>query len=221
MKKYPFQIGLMMAICATAATGTAASTVYVPSLPGELAADAKVNITAPAPVQLTISFTTNGAPNAEATEFVKPIVSDAMKASGVFSTISETPVESGGSLNIVFDNVEEEGAVKKGVVVGLTFGLVGALATDRITAKFTYLPVGTTQPVTTSVDHAILTLFGNKRAPEGAVKAKNLDDAAGTVIRQSVDHGLNRIAADPRFAATAADVSRPASPSSQEEAAKR
>lgn len=221
MRNIAFRVGLFVAICFAAPTASRASSVYVAAVPGELAAAAKVAVAAPAPVQLVISFTTNGAPNAEATAYAKPIVIEAVKASGVFSTISEIPVESGGSLTIVFNNTEEKGAVEKGVVLGLSFGLVGALATDRIVAEFAYTPAGISEPITASVDHAIITKFGNKKAPDGAVKVKDLDEAGRTVFRQSVDHGLNRIAADPRFAAATAGANPAAPPASHEQAAQR
>lgn len=145
----------------------------------------------PQPIQVLYEFRTHGVANATATASTKAYVIEDVTKSGLFSSISATPVPSGRKLSIVIDNVPEADAAKKGFTTGLTFGLAGDTITDNYVCKLSYLEPGH-DLVTVDLHHAIYTTVGVKKGPEG-LKPVPLHDAFTTVVRQIVDRGLAKI----------------------------
>lgn len=192
---------LIMAFALAAATLPAWAATYVDVGLADLTEEQKVKVTEPKPVQLLFQFQTKGKPNGRATKQLKEQVGEIVQASGLFSRVSEGPVEGGAVVSVTIDNVPEEGAASKGVGVGLTFGLAGTMVTDYYVCTVEYLPPGgETAKVVATANHALHTTIGLRDAPPNGVKAKNIMEAVNTMVRQIVGHALNTAAADPGFA---------------------
>lgn len=143
------------------------------------------------PVQLMFEFQTKGALNARATEALKADVTAAVQKSGLFSSVSDQPVDGAAVLSIVLNNVPlTDDAFSKGFVTGLTFGLAGSQVSDGYVCTARYLPPGQSKPAIASARHAIHTVMGTGADPHGAVKAENLDAAVRTMTRQVVGTAL-------------------------------
>ncbi|QXQ04758.1 hypothetical protein KX816_10560 [Sphingosinicellaceae bacterium] len=179
------------------------TSVYVDNRLGVVAAEKRVVITAPQPAQLVFLFQTNGKPDNEATQFLQAAVEADVRGSGMFSAVSGAPVTSGGILRVTVNNMPQKGAVARGAVVGMTFGLVGTVVTDQYRTTVEYLPVSSSLPITRSVEHAIYTRLGAKAAPQHADKVKSDVIAIKTIVEQSLAHALNDMAGDPVFASGA------------------
>jgi len=142
-----------------------------PALPVLRAEDLKP-VAQPRPVQLLFEFRTKGAPNAAATGHTKPVVMETVTKSGLFSTVSETPVAGGRTLALIIDNVPvTEDAAQKGFATGLTLGLVGTTVTDGYVCTATYTAPGAPAK-TGSVNHALHTSIGNTTPPAGLTAMK-------------------------------------------------
>lgn len=179
------------------------ASVYVDNRLGALAAEKRIVVAAPQPVQLVFLFQTKGAPDNEATRFLQAAVDADVRASGMFSAVSGAPVANGGILKVTVNNIPQKGAVARGAVVGMTFGLVGTVVTDQYRTIVEYLPVSSSSPITRSVEHAIYTRLGAKAAPQHADKVKSDVIAIKTIVEQSLAHALNDMAGDPGFASGA------------------
>lgn len=171
-----------------------AAKFYVDRALGEVNPADKAAVAEPKPVQLIFEFRSKGVPNAKATKFVKTTVSDAVKASGAFSTISETPVDGGALLIITIDNIPEEGAAGKGFAVGLTFGLTGTKVSDYYVTTAEFTAAAGVTPVKAEVRHALHTTLGKKESDEYGISVKKGEEAIKMVMRQSVDHAVNTVA---------------------------
>ncbi|HKP77677.1 MAG TPA: hypothetical protein VJU34_00960, partial [Phenylobacterium sp.] len=122
------------AICALAffcaITEPAAAAGYVGAELMDVKPEAKVTVASPQPVQLLFNFATKGAPNKQATKFTKEEVLKTVKASGLFSEVSEAPTPNGAILSVTIDNTVAPGAMNeaaaKGVVTGATLFIVGS-----------------------------------------------------------------------------------------------
>jgi hypothetical protein len=120
----------------------------------------------PKPAQLLFEFRQKGAANARATTEVRPIVTTVATESGLFSTVSQTPVDGGGVLTVKIDNVPlTDDAAAKGFGTGLTFGMVGSIVTDGYVCSATYTVDGKSTQV--DLKHAIYTTIGNHAGPPG------------------------------------------------------
>jgi len=149
----------------------------------------------PRPVQLLFEFRTKGAPNARATAYAKPIVTETVTKAGLFSAVSEAPVADGRMLTIVIDNVPlTDDAAARGFGVGLTFGLAGTMVSDGYICTATYAQPGGARN-TKSVKHALHTTVGNASGPPG-VQGMKPDDAAPILIRQMTLNALQAIRRD-------------------------
>lgn len=187
------------------APGAALAASYLPLTPGELKAEDKAVVAAPAPVQLLFQFKTKGAPNPQATKFLAKPVEEHVAKSGIFSQVSTTgPVAGGAVLSITLENIPQEGALEKGFATGLTFGLAGSTVIDYYVLTVEYIPAPGAAKVTKEGKHQIITTIGLTKAPENVVKAKNINEAVLTMTRQIINHGLNDLAKDPGFTVAAA-----------------
>ena len=161
-----------------------------PALP-TLRAEDIPPVASPKPVQLLYEFRTKGALNARATERSKPIVVETMTKSGLFSTVSDTPVAGAGTLTMVIENIPlTEDAAGKGFRTGLTFGLVGSTVTDGYVCTATYSLDGKTAGAT--VNHALHTTIGNTEGPPGLQPMKP-NEALPIMLRQMTLNVLQRL----------------------------
>lgn len=185
------------------ASHPAAAAPYVDRTLGDLPPEQRVRVAEPAPVQLLYTFQTNGEPNGRAANHTRARIAEAVRASGLFASVSNEPVPGGAVLSITLNNVFDRGAAtRRGIRTGLTFGLAGTTVTDHYEVTFEFLPREQSATFRSSVSHAIHTTIGRERAPENGIRARNLNEAIGTVIRQSVAHGLNRLALEQAFPGT-------------------
>lgn len=189
-----------VAALSAAALLTGCATAYVDTAIKEVSVADLKKVAQPKPVQLTFEFTTKGAPNARATEFLKAAVSDQIKASGLFSSVETTPATNLGVLNVKLDNVPiTKDAAAQGFVTGLTFGLAGSTVTDGYVCTVQYLPAGQGQIISATARHAIHTALGNSSPPPSAKKSANMEDAVKTMTREILSNALRDLAANPAF----------------------
>lgn len=171
---------------------------YVDTALKDIPPDQVKKVEVPRPMQLLFDFQTKGVSNARATEMLKPQVTTLVQDSGLFSQATALPVETGGVLNIVINNVPlTDDAAARGFVTGLTFGLAGNTVTDGYICTMTYLLGG--QKIVKTVRHAIHTTLGAQGAPVKAEASPTIRDAIDKMIRQIVLNGLNDLSNDPAF----------------------
>lgn len=152
------------------------------------------------PVQVLFEFQTKGVSNANATGQLKARVLENVKQSGVFSAVSEAPVEGGALLAITLNNVPlTDDAFSKGFMTGLTFGLAGSQVSDGYVCTANYTPPGAKAPIVKQTRHAIHTVMGSAAAPGNATKADSIDAAVTTMTRQIVASALHDVSRDASF----------------------
>jgi hypothetical protein len=152
------------------------------------------------PVQMLFEFQTKGAPNARATEFLKTRVTDQVKASGLFSSVTDSPVPGGALLSITLDNVPlTDDVFVKGFVTGLTFGLAGSKVSDGYVCTVRYSNGASTQPIVKQARHAIHTTIGATSVPQNVTKAENATAAVTLMTTQILSNALNDLSYDVAF----------------------
>ncbi|HEY2356197.1 MAG TPA: hypothetical protein VGH86_02010 [Phenylobacterium sp.] len=211
---------LLLAIMAMALTASpAAAAVFVDATLGDVKPEQKVTVAHPQPVQLLFQFRTKGSPNMQATKALKPQVVDAVKASGLFSEVSDAPVANGAMLNVVIDNVvdpaEQSAAAGQGFATGATLGIAGSTVREHYTSSLDYVSGPDAPKITRTAIHFLFVQLGLLHAgtPENAVKVDGgLKGGVAVVTRQIVSVPLNALAGDPAFA-PAAVASQPAAAS--------
>jgi hypothetical protein len=150
--------------------------------------------------QILFEFQTKGAKNDRATTFLKERVVSQVKASGLFSNVSESAVPSGAVISIVLNNVPlTDNALGKGFVTGLTFGLAGSQVSDGYICSAKYLPPNGGAAINAEARHAIHTTIGASSAPPNAVKAASPDEAVFAMAKQIVSNVLFNLSADIAF----------------------
>ncbi len=172
---------------------------------GEVKAEDRVSVATPKPVQLIFEFQRDGKSVPAAVKQIKPMAIAALKSSGVFSDVVETPTTSGAILSIVMNNVvnKEELArlKKKAFGAGLSFGLgSGVVATDHYIINFELIPATGSPSIKTVVEHALHMKFGNTKQEIPGTEVKKAMDAVRGVVTQAVAKGANNLAGDPGFA---------------------
>jgi hypothetical protein len=196
-----FTVLVALAIGTTAAN---AAKWFVDNKLGDVKPEEKVTPATPKPVQLLFEFQRDGGPNPRATKQVKPWAIDAVKLTGVFSEVVETPTSNGAVLSIKFNNVVKKEEVSKakseGFKAGLGFGLFGGVvATDYYIVTFEYISATGATPINTTVNHALHMKYGKKDVEIPGTEVKNVTMAVQTVVRQALNRGVNDIAANPAF----------------------
>ncbi|AWV07583.1 hypothetical protein [Marilutibacter maris] len=185
-------------VSCTALSGCLSMKSYVdPALPVVTKADLPA-VERPQPAQVLFEFRTKGNPNAKATETMRPRVLSAITESGMFSSVSTTPDGmQAGVLKVVIDNVPiTDNAAAKGFGTGLTFGLIGSMASDGYVCQATYtMNDRTTETV---VRHAMHTTVGNHSGPEG-LRPMQMQEAVNTVVDQLVLNALNNLSKQDAF----------------------
>jgi hypothetical protein len=177
---------------------------FVDNALGDVKPEEKVTPAKPAPVQILYEFQRDGAPHPKATKQTRQWVLDALKATGNFSEVVETPVANGAVLSIKFNNVvkkeELDQAKKDGFKAGLGFGLFGGVvATDHYIVNFEYLAANGAAPIKTEVRHALHMKFGQKDVQIPGTEVKNAVAAVQGVVNQVIARGSNTIVSDPAF----------------------
>lgn len=196
--------GLAVAFGTLAVAGLASAAVYVDAGTTDLKPEDKVVVAHPQPVQLLFEFQTKGAPNARATKFLKSHVVDTVKASGLFSDVSDAATANGAIVSVVINNVinpeELRAAEGKGFVTGATFFVAGSNVRDSYICTIDYVAGPHSAKITRTAHHAVITQMGLINSPPvGAVKIGSMNDAVFTMARQIVANPLNAIAGDPGF----------------------
>jgi hypothetical protein len=216
-----FWLPLVLAILAMALIGRpAAAAVFVDATLGDVKPEQKVTIAHPQPVQLLFQFRTKGSPNMQATKALKPQVVDAVKASGLFSEVSEAPVANGAMLNVVIDNVldpaEQSAAAGQGFATGATLGIAGSTVREHYASSLDYVSGPDAPKITRTAVHFLLVQLGllHTGTPENAVKVDGgIKGGVAVMTRQIVSVPLNALASDPAFTpATAASPPAASSP---------
>ena len=208
--------GLWLALCATgtaAIPAVAAAAEYISADITDVKPEDKAQIAHPQPVQVLFQFSTKGAPNARATKFLKAQVFQAIKDSGDFADIGDTPTPNGAVLSVSIDNVADTGdAEAKGFVTGATFFLVGSTVKDNYTCTVSYAAGPSAPTITKTAHHALYTQVGmTAPAPKDAVKVGAMKEALNIMVRQIVSNPLNEVARDPAFLGAPAQSAPPAS----------
>jgi hypothetical protein len=202
---------LAMASVATAASAAA----YIGDGITDLKPEDKVVIASPQPVQLIFQFQTKGAPNARATKLLKQKVVDTVKASGLFSTVSDDAVPNGAILSITINDIASPAdmadAEGKGAVTGATFFVVGSNIADHYLCTLDYVGSPTAPKIERTAHHSVIIQMGMiNKPPEHAVKIGSANDAVFTMVSQIVANPLNDVAKDPGFSGAAAAPAPPA-----------
>ena len=200
-----------------AAVPTAASAAgYVSTMLGDVPADQKAVVAQPRPVQLLFQFRTKGAPNARGTKLLKDKVVDAVKASGLFSDVTDGPAADGAILNVVIDDViapkEMANAEAKGAVTGATMFIAGSNITEHYQSQIDYVAGPDAPKISRTAKHAVVFQMGLiNSAPADAVKVEGgINAAVFTMARQIVANPLNDLAKDPAFLPAAPAAAAPA-----------
>lgn len=184
----------------------ASAAVFVGSGLGDLKPEERVTVAQPNPVQLLFEFRTKGAPNLQGGKQLKPDVVAAVKASGLFSDVSDGPTPNGAILNVVIDDVvtpeEMQAATTKGAITGATLFIAGSNIREHYTCVIDYLPNPTAQKITRKAEHSIVMQMGLINSiPTDAVKVDGgIKGAVSVMTRQIVANPLNALGADPAFA---------------------
>lgn len=174
--------------------------VYVDNKLPEVPASQFVKPAEPRPVQLFFEFQNKGVLNQQVTALLKERITTQVRQSGVFSNVSEAPVDGGATLSIVLNNVPvSDDAFSKGFVTGLTLGLAGSQVGDGYVCTASYRAPGAAEPIVKKARHLLWTKLGAGAAPPDAVKADSVDAAVTLMSRQVVSNVLNDVTHDTSF----------------------
>lgn len=196
----PIRLSLRAALVGILVLLTGCATHYVDGAVKEVLPNQFVKPAQIKPVQLVFEFQTKGAANAKATEHIKPMVMDSVKASGLFSEALDKPVAGAGVLSVVINNVVlTDDVYSKGFMTGLTLGLAGSTVTDGYLCTMTYLMPGQNAPIVKTSKHAIHTALGASGIPPNGVKADTIEAAVRMMVRQITGLALNDLSRDPAF----------------------
>lgn len=191
-----------MVVVSSMALGGCASMYVDGGLPETARSEFRMPEKPPA-VQLAFEFRTSGTSNARATDYLKGKVLAQVKESGLFSTVSDQPVQGGALLTITVNNVAlKDDAFAKGFIAGLTFGLAGSTVADGYDAQLRYLPPSSGRAALDhGAKHVIYTSIGTGSPPVGAIKTASGDEAVTLMLKQLLGRLLSNLSKDPAFPA--------------------
>lgn len=181
-----------------------AARFFVDNALGDVAQADRAAVTDPKPVQIIFQFKTKGAPNARATNYLKERVTELVKSSGIFSSVTTEPVAGGAIVAITIDNIPQENAASQGFATGLTFGLRGTSVADYYVATTEYVSGPGVATISKSARHTMYTAIGRTEPPANATQAKNVDEAITLLVRQLVERMLTDLGKDAAFPGAAA-----------------
>ena len=195
---------LFAAIAAALSVGLAgapaeAAKFYVSNQLGWVKAEDKLHIATPQPVQLVIDFQTDGVSNAKAIKEVKPIITKYVQQTGLFSSVSETPVPNGALLTVRFNNIVDKNAAGKGFKAGLTFGLAATQVADNYDVDLALVPATGGAALRTSLKHAIIMTIGKGSDATIGTEYKKPKEAVDAMVGQSVEQGAFALARQDGF----------------------
>lgn len=179
-------------------------TFYVDNGIQDLKPEDRAKVANPQPVQLLVEFQTKGVTNGNGTDEIKPMVLSAVQDSGLFSQISGDPATNGSLLHITLNNIpltgDENDAYAKGFLVGFTFGIAGTTVGDGYVCTISYQAKPGAPEISKEVRNAIYTSIGaTAETPQHADKMPGIKEAVATMVKRTVDKGLNDLAKDPAF----------------------
>jgi hypothetical protein len=200
------RLALLVLIALSTSAPALAAKWFIDNRLGDVPQQQRATATTPQPIQVIIEFHRDAKSVPAAVKEIKPSVIEAMKASGLFSEVSEKPTANGAILNIDYHNVVDKEELarlkKKAFGAGLSFGLAsGVVATDNYLINFELIPATGKPSIKTVVEHAIHMKFGKGNEQIPGVQVKNAKEAVFGMVRQSVSKGINNLATDPGFAA--------------------
>jgi len=207
--------GALFAIGVTGFASTASAASYVDDALGEIKPAEKVIVANPQPVQLLFEFQTKGALNARVTKYLKDKVVDAVKSTGAFSEVSDTPTANGAVLEIIVNDAPRSGdmaaAEGKGFVTGATFFVAGSTVRENYDATISYVAGPSAAKITRTANDGVYFQMGLINSPPAnAVKIGSLQDAIFAMTRFIIINPLNALAGDPGFQGAAAATPAPA-----------
>jgi hypothetical protein len=191
---------LRAAVLAAAFLLTGCATHYLDGAVKDTPASAYVRAGAPHPVQVVFEFQTKGAANSRATDLVKPMVMESVRAASLFSEVGDKPAAGAGLMSVQINNVAlTDDAFSKGFMTGLTFGLAGSTVTDGYLCTVSYTAPGASVAVIKTSKHALHTALGSAGAPPGGVKVNSIDEGVRGMVRQIMGVALSELSRDPQF----------------------
>lgn len=160
----------------------------------------------PKATQLVFEFRTNGQANPRATEALKSRVASQISESGLFASVSDTPVAGNALLTVTINNVPlTDNAAAKGFMTGLTFGLAGSVVGDGYEGNLRYVAAAGATPVTPpTAKHALWTKIGSGAAPAGAIEAPSIGEGVNIMLRQLLSRMLDDLSKAPGFVQSSA-----------------
>ncbi|HTX49424.1 MAG TPA: hypothetical protein VME40_08545 [Caulobacteraceae bacterium] len=189
----------------------AAFSYYLDDELKEVAAQDRTAVANPQPVQVIFQITKNGAPvpSGKGYAILKDKVLDAVRASGVFSDVSDAPSAGGAVVTITLDSVstpeEERDAGRRGYLSGLTLGLAPGSATDHYVWTVEFVASPSAPKITETAKESLTVAVGLvQHPPPNTVKMPTYHDAIFAMIRDVVSNTLNDLAKDPGFQSGAA-----------------
>jgi hypothetical protein len=182
----------------------AAMKFYVANALGEVKPKEKVTPETCEPVQVLFEFQRSGTPNAKATRVVTPWAIKDIKATGVFSEVTDAPTANSAILSIKFNNVvvkeELDKTKKQAFGAGLGVGLFGGvLAVDHYGVSIDYVFATGATPIHTEVKHELYAKYGEKDVDVPGAEYRDADEAVKVLVSQALPRGVNNIVADPAF----------------------
>jgi hypothetical protein len=184
----------------------AAFSYYLDDELTEVAAQDRTPVAHPQPVQVIFQITKNGAPvpSGKGYAILKDKVLDAVKASGVFSDVSDTPSAGGAVVTITLNSLstpeEEREAGRQGYVSGFTLGLAPGSATDHYVWTVEFVASPSAPKITETAKQSLTVAAGlGQTPPPHTVKLPTYHDAIFAMIRDVVSNTLNDLAKDPGF----------------------
>ena len=153
---------LACAMLIGAAVPAGAARYYVDSALGNVAQRAALK--SPGPVQVLVEFQTNGVRNEKATRQVAKLVMAELAKLPYLPQPSDKAVASGAILTVKINNIfseeDRKKAMKAAFKSGFTFGAADAIVRDNYTVTFGYTPATGAAPLTSSVNHVLVTTLG-------------------------------------------------------------
>ena len=214
-------MAVFLVVTALTAAHAAAAAEYVYDGLPDVKPEDRALVAQPQPVQLLFQFKTRGAPNARGTKYLRDVVVETVKNSGVFTDVSDGPTPNEAVLSVDIDNIaapkDMQDAEGKGFTTGLTLFMAGNNVVDHFECTVTYVAGPGAPMITRKAQHAMITQIGLiNKAPPHAVKVGAIKDAAFVMARQIVSNPLNDLAKDPGFAGGATPAASPLAPDQKE-----
>ena len=188
-------VAAMFALLSIAAPAQAAR-FYVDSKLGSVSERAA--LAAPGPVQVVVEFQVNGVRNERGTKEARKMVMAELAKLPYLPQVSDKPVTNGALLTVkvnnIFSEAERKAAMKSAFASGFTFGASDTVVRDNYTVSFGYSAATGAAPVTSEVQHSLVTTLGKGSEASFGTEYKKANEAISALLGQTLDHGLDAIA---------------------------